>query len=83
MTYLEAAEVILREAGRPMTAAEVTTQAVQRCFIKPVGKTPTATMTATLYVKVAAQPDGHIRKLAAPGPTPARRGSVRWVWRTD
>ena len=38
-------------------------------------------MIPTLYTQVAKSPDGPIKRIAEPGPTRARRGSVRWVWR--
>ena len=48
MTFLEAAKAILAEAREPLTATEITTRAVTKGLLTSVGKTPEATMRATL-----------------------------------
>lgn len=80
MTYIEAAIVVLRRAGRPMTDAEITERAIALGLIKTAGKTPRQTMSAALYVQ-SKDPSAPIRRIAEPGPTRARRGSVRWTLR--
>jgi hypothetical protein len=76
MTFLAAAEAVLRSAKRPLTAREITEQALNRRLIATSGKTPEATMTAALYR--ARSP--HIQRSFAPGPTRAVRNSVRWSY---
>jgi HB1/ASXL restriction endonuclease-like protein with HTH domain len=77
MTYLEAALKVLRGSKRPLTSREVTDASIRRGLIVPVGKTPEATMTAALYT--ASQHRGDLTKVSEPGPTRARRGTVRWT----
>jgi hypothetical protein len=77
MTFLEAAEQILRAAKRPMLAQEITAEALEKGLIQTDGKTPQATMTARLYT---APDDSPIRREFVPGPQRAKRGSVRWIW---
>lgn len=80
MTFLAAAGVVLKAAKRPMTCREITERALKRGLIRPTGKTPEATMSATLYSAVKADPEGAIRREYEPGPTRAAWDSVRWIW---
>ena len=48
-SFLNAAVTVLSAAGRPMTANEITTEALARGLLRPTGKTPLASMTARLY----------------------------------
>ncbi len=80
--YLAAALSVLSSIGSPMTAREITEEAIRRGLIRPVGKTPEATMSARLYVEVRDNPDGRLIRLAEAGPTRALRGSVRWAVRS-
>lgn len=75
MTFLEAAEVVLRTARKPLTVREITEIALRRGLLETHGKTPDATMSAALY---GASPDGPIRREFVPGSRRAVRGSVRW-----
>ena len=75
MTFLEAAEKVLKSARRPLTTREVVEEALKKGLIQPQGKTPVASMKAVLY---AAPPGTPIRRLYDEGPSRARRGSVRW-----
>lgn len=77
MTFLEAAEEILRSSKRPLTAAEITELAIKRGLISTRGKAPLVTMRARLYT---APPDGHLRRTSEPGPQRARNGTVRWSY---
>ena len=77
VTFLEAAEEILRKARRPLTVEEITAKALERGLIRSSGKTPTATMSAALY---RAPADTGIRRVAQTGRVRAKRGSVRWVY---
>lgn len=72
---------VLKETRREMTSKELAEIALRRGLMTSTGKTPDATLAAQLYVRVREQPDGPLRKVAEPGATRARRGSVRWVWR--
>lgn len=60
-----------------MLAEEITDEALAKGLIQTRGKTPVATMTATLY---AVPPDGPIRREFVQGAQRAKRGSVRWTW---
>jgi len=77
MTFAGAAEHILREEHRPMTAAEITDIALARGLIRSQGKTPPATMSAALYCLPAGTP---IEREYVAGPQRAKRGSVRWIY---
>ena len=77
MTYKEAALVVLETCGQPMTAAEITAEAIQRGLIAPSGKTPTMTMMGVLYTQEGK--NRKIKRIYTPGKTRATRGSVRWV----
>ena len=79
MAYLEAAVAVLEDVGRPLTSREITAEALRRGLIRPVGKTPEATMTARLYVHVRDASHPRVARLAEPGNSRARRGSVRWT----
>jgi hypothetical protein len=79
MTYYEAALSVLRSARRPLTTREITDLAVQRKLIVPGGKTPYATMSATLYTRVGGNKE--LAKIDVPGNRRAKRGSVRWTLR--
>src|SRR5437879_130063 len=61
----DAALQVLRSAGHPLTAREITDRAVEGALIRPRGKTPHATMGAKLYVW--ARNDPELVKLEAPG----------------
>jgi HB1, ASXL, restriction endonuclease HTH domain len=61
MTFLEAAEVVLRTARKPLTVREITETALRRGLLETHGKTPEATMSAALY---GGPPDGPIRVAA-------------------
>jgi hypothetical protein len=77
VTFLEAAEEILRSSRRPLTAAEITELAIERGLISTGGKAPLVTMRARLYT---APPDGRLRRTSERGPRRARNGTVRWSY---
>jgi len=79
MKYHEAAIEVLKTAKRPLTVEEITDQAIKSGLITPRGKTPAATMSAALYVRLANHPD--LVKLEDRGDVRAKRGSVRWTVR--
>jgi hypothetical protein len=77
MTFLQAAEEVLRKSKRPLTAEQITEIALDNGLLRPRGKTPTATMTAALYTAPA---DARLLRTSEPGKNRARRGSVRWSY---
>jgi hypothetical protein len=77
MSFLKAAEEILRTSKRPLSTAEITELAIRKGLITTRGKTPTATMAARLY---AAPPDAPIKRVFQQGRTRAKQGSVRWSY---
>lgn len=77
LTFLEAAEEVLRTAKRPLSAREITEMAVSRGLLMSTGKTPEATMSARLY---GAPSDGPFRREYKAGRERAVRGSVRWIY---
>jgi hypothetical protein len=80
MNYIDAAILVLRQTGRPMTDAEITEQAIASGVLRPNGKTPRQTMSAALYVH-AKHPASVVCRVAEQGPARARRGTVRWTLR--
>jgi hypothetical protein len=80
VTFAEAAEHILREEARPMTASEITEIALSRRLITSRGRTPVATMTAALYGLPA---ESSIEREYVAGARRAKRGSVRWSYVSD
>jgi hypothetical protein len=80
MTFLTAAETVLKSARRPLTTREVTELALRHGLIAPTGKTPEATMRAILYAAVRDNPQGTIQRDYRPGTIRAAPASVRWVW---
>jgi restriction system protein len=79
MTFLEAALQILRSSRTPLTTREITERALQKGLIGTHGKTPNATMSASLYL--ALRTDGNLIKIDDRGPVRARARSVRWTVR--
>jgi hypothetical protein len=77
VTFLEAAEEVLRTAKRPLSAREITDLAISRGLLESAGRTPEATMSARLY---EAPSDGPLRREYVPGAQRAVRGSVRWMY---
>lgn len=73
MRYVDVALVILESTSRPVTSREITEAALRRGLIKPVGKTPEATISAELYLQARDDPNGRLGRLAEPGPTRAQR----------
>ncbi len=81
MTFLQAAMAVLEACRRPMTTTEIVKEAMRRGLLQSAGKTPEASLSACLYLYVRAHADGPLVRLAEPGGTRARRGSVRWALR--
>jgi hypothetical protein len=77
MSFLAAAETVLRTTGKSLTAAEITEIALRRGLVQTHGKTPAASMSAALY---GAPPDSLIRREFKPGRKRAARNSVRWTY---
>jgi len=79
--YVSAALAVLGSFEQPLTAKEITTEAIDRGLLESKGRTPHVTMSARLYVFTRQHPDGPIVRLYAGGEPRARRGSVRWMLR--
>ena len=62
LSFKAAAKELLKRAGEPMTAKELTAQAIDEGLIAPEGKTPEATMAAQLYVDINKNPKTVFRK---------------------
>lgn len=83
MSFVEAAEAVLRMCGRPMTAREITEEAVKHGLLESSGRTPHVTMNARLYT-VSKSPEAPIARLSEPGRRgtgTAAPGTVRWALR--
>ena len=52
MTLAEAAYQVLKQAGKPLSANQIASLALEQGMISTTGKTPSATMSARLYVDV-------------------------------
>jgi hypothetical protein len=81
--FLQAVLPALRTEGRPLTDREITVQAFERGQLRTIGKTPRAMMAACLYTAARNRRDLGLTRLHKPGPTRARRGSVRWTLHED
>ncbi len=82
MTYLHAAIAVLKRSRRPMTVREITEAAIRTRLIQPNGKTPAATMNATLYLHARDSKVPLVRREFTAGRTRAARDSVRWSLRS-
>jgi hypothetical protein len=82
LDFLQAAIEVLRAAGRPLTAKEIVAEAQRRGLLRTRGKTPSASMSARLYIATLRDPNGVIRRLGEPGQQRAQRNSVRWALRS-
>ena len=52
MTFLEAADIVLKESGAPLHYKEIAARALKKGLIQPIGQTPDATMGAQLYTAI-------------------------------
>jgi hypothetical protein len=82
-SFLNAAVAVLSAAGRPLTADEITAEALARGILQSTGKTPVASMTACLYTHVRDAEHPRVIRVFDPGQQRARRGSVRWTLPPD
>lgn len=57
ISFAEAAYQILKQAGEPLTADEITSAALEQGMVSTAGKTPSATMGARLYVDLKTKGD--------------------------
>jgi len=62
-----------------MTGGEIVAEALRRGLVQTKGKTPEATMLAELYLHARETGLPLLKRVFEPGPTRARRGSVRWA----
>jgi HB1, ASXL, restriction endonuclease HTH domain len=77
MTYLDAAETVLKGARNSLTAREITNRAIELGLLRSVHRTPEATMSAALYMHLK-RGGQLVRRVAEPGKKRAVRGTVRW-----
>lgn len=77
MTYLEAAITVLRSSPRPLTMPEIAERMLSEGLVITTGRTPVATLSATLYRSLGKHPQ--LRREAEPGHQRPKRGSVRWT----
>lgn len=56
-SFIKAAKLILEEKGSPMSAFEITEEAIKRGLIKTSGKTPQQTMGARIYTDIKRKGD--------------------------
>jgi HB1, ASXL, restriction endonuclease HTH domain len=66
MTYLEATLAVLEAHKRPMTVDEIIKAAITEGLLNPKGKTPQATLSATLYCYIRDSPNPVIERHAKP-----------------
>lgn len=52
MSVRDVAEQVLRDAGSPLRAQEITERILARKLWEPKGKTPAATVSARLYTEI-------------------------------
>lgn len=57
ISFAEAAYQILKQAVKPLTADEITSIALEQGMVSTTGKTPSATMSARLYVDIKTRGD--------------------------
>lgn len=67
MSFREAAIFVLRKAGKPMTAKEITKSIQERDLIVSEGKTPERTIAALMYSEIKAKGANSAFKLPARG----------------
>ncbi len=76
MTFWQMSEKVLAHANQAMTTREILQQAINSGLIVTKGKTPLATLRATLYTR--SNRDPRLERVFEQGSTRAKRGSVRW-----
>lgn len=63
LSFKEAAIRVLRAAGEPLSAQEITERALQEGILQTAGKTPSATMAAQIYVEINTQRKSQFKKV--------------------
>lgn len=76
LTYFEAALAVLGQSNKPLTTREILDQIIRQKLVSPSGRTPLATLAATLYRH--ANIGDRVMHLGESGAWRARRGTVRW-----
>jgi hypothetical protein len=76
MTFFEAALVVLESSRRPLSSTEIIERIRNQNLVKTTGRTPEATLSATLYRHLGKHPE--LRREHVAGKRRALRGSVRW-----
>lgn len=75
MTYFQAALQVLKQSREPLTAGEILERTVGHGLVTPTGKTPEASLRATLYRHLGTHPE--LVRVAQPGRR-AQRATVKW-----
>jgi hypothetical protein len=76
LTYFEAALAVLAQSNEPMSTREILNEILRQQLVSASGRTPLATLTATLYRHANA--GDRLMRLSEPGTTRARYDTVRW-----
>ena len=63
MTFTEAAQEVLRLAGKPLHFKDITQMAIEKNLLSHVGKTPDVTMGARLSLQLKKDPDGPLVRM--------------------
>ncbi len=66
-SFLNAARIVLEEAGVPLRSDEIARRALQQGHLSTAGKTPAATMAARLYTEIRDHGEQSTFELSAPG----------------
>ncbi len=77
VSFLDAAEMVLRRATRPMNSSEILSRAISAGLIATRGSTPDHTMSAALY-RDAKKTTSRFARVAREGRLRGVQGSVRW-----
>ena len=72
MSFTQAAYLVLKNEGKPLTSKEIAHRAISQGLIKTDGKTPSSTMWVSLYAE-------NKRKSKAGKPLRFKQGTLR-VW---
>lgn len=72
--FIQIAQKILEEKGKPLSAFEITKEALGRNLLDTIGKTPVKTMGAQIYMDIKNRKENSIFYKAAPG----KFGLIKW-----
>lgn len=78
MSRFLAAALQVMSTTHPMTAREITAEALRRGLLTTNGRTPEATLAAALYLEAKAETP-RVQRQFEPGAMRAQRNTVRWL----